>query len=190
MGLFAAFRGEVGDNLPLVAEDLGMITPAVEELRDRLGLPGMLVLQFGFGRGAERWSPHAFVNHVTDRVVYTGTHDHDTAAGWYAGLDASERTRVDHVCASVGISDPEPWWRLVRLCLASRAAVSIVQAQDVLGLGSEARMNYPAQRGGNWRWRLERGALTPALAARLREATLATGRVSRGESLARSEHPA
>jgi 4-alpha-glucanotransferase len=181
ISLFEAFRAALGADLPLVAEDLGVITPAVEALRDRLGLPGMLVLQFGFGRGAERHSPHAFVNHVSDRVVYTGTHDHDTIAGWYAGLAASERARVDRVCEAVGVSsDPEPWWRLVRLCLASPAAVSIVQAQDVLGLGSEARMNNPAQRGGNWRWQLERGALTPALAERLREATVVTGRVSEG----------
>jgi 4-alpha-glucanotransferase len=189
--LFDAFRGEFGAALPLVAEDLGVITPAVEELRDQLGLPGMLVLQFGFGRGAERYSPHAFVNHVRNRIVYTGTHDHDTIAGWYAGLTAPTRARVDAVCAAVGLSDPEPWWRLVRLCLASPAAVSIVQAQDILGLGPEARMNNPAQRGGNWRWELERGALTPLLAARLRESTVATGRLlSPDEQRATGERPA
>jgi 4-alpha-glucanotransferase len=176
--LFDAVRGALGDDLPLVAEDLGMITPPVESLRDRLGLPGMLVLQFGFGRGAERSSPHAFVNHAVNRVVYTGTHDHDTAAGWWAGLDAATRARVDRVCAAAGVSDVEPWWRLVRLCLSSRAAVSIVQAQDVLGLGSEARMNNPARRGGNWRWQLTPGALTPGLAERLREATEVAGRLA------------
>ncbi len=176
--LFEAFQQELGRELPLVAEDLGMITPPVEDLRDRLDLLGMLVLQFGFGGArAERVSPHAFANHPSRRVVYTGTHDHDTAAGWWTSSSAATRQRVELVCASLGIADPEPWWRLVRLCLASHAAVSIVQAQDLLGLGSEARMNNPARRGGNWRWRLEAGALTPDLAARLREATAAVGRL-------------
>ncbi len=178
LALFEAFGHALGAGLPLVAEDLGVITPPVEELRDSLGLPGMLVLQFGFGgRRAERSSPHAFANHAANRLVYTGTHDHDTAAGWWADASAATRARANAVCAEVGISDLEPWWRLVRLCLDSHAAVSIVQAQDVLGLGSEARMNHPARRGGNWRWRLEPGALTPGLAGRLREATAAAGRL-------------
>jgi 4-alpha-glucanotransferase len=175
--LFDAFRLALGDDLPLVAEDLGVITPAVEALRDQFDLPGMLVLQFGFGAGADRSSPHALVNHQPRRVVYTGTHDHDTAAGWYATAPADVRRRFERVCASVGADDPEPWWRMVRLCLASRAALSIFQAQDVLGLGSEARMNYPGRQGGNWRWQLPAGALTPALAARLRAATEAAGRL-------------
>lgn len=164
------------DGLPLIAEDLGLITPAVERLRDELALPGMLVLQFGFGPGTAR-SPHAFANHVSDRVVYTGTHDHDTIAGWYAGLRASTRARVDSVCRSVGVWEEEPWWRLVRLCLASPAVLAVVQAQDLLGLGSEARMNDPAHASGNWRWQLEPGALDDALAARLREATTAAARL-------------
>jgi 4-alpha-glucanotransferase len=175
--LFEALQRELGAELPLIVEDLGMITKPVEALRARLQLPGMLVLQFGFGRGAERSSPHAFVNHTVDRVVYTGTHDHDTAAGWYAGLTDAERGRVDRVFASVGIDDPEPWWRLVRLGLESRATLCVVQAQDLLGLGSEARMNDPRRAGGNWRWQLESRALTRALAARMREATEAAGRL-------------
>jgi 4-alpha-glucanotransferase len=182
LGLFDTVRSSLGAELPLVAEDLGVITPAVETLRDRLGLPGMLVLQFGFGAGAGRFSPHALVNHQVRRVVYTGTHDHDTAAGWYADASDGARRRFESVCASLGVSDPEPWWRLVRLCLSSRAAVAICQAQDVLGLGSEARMNYPGRERGNWRWQLPAGALTPALAARLREATEATGRGPGGRS--------
>jgi 4-alpha-glucanotransferase len=178
MRLFEAFEDQLGAALPLVAEDLGVITPPVEALRERLGFPGMLVLQFGFGGvRAERSSPHAFANHALNRVVYTGTHDHDTAAGWYASASSATVKRVEQVCTSVGISEPEPWWRLVRLCLDSHAAVAIVQAQDLLGLGSEARMNDPSKRGGNWRWQLEAGALTAGLAARLREATAATGRL-------------
>lgn len=178
MRLFEAFEDQLGASLPLVAEDLGVITPPVETLRARLGYPGMLVLQFGFGGGrAERSSPHAFANHALNRLVYTGTHDHDTAAGWYESASVATRVRADEVCSSLGIFDPEPWWRLVRLCLDSHAAVSIVQAQDLLGLGSEARMNDPAKRGGNWRWQLSPGALTAELAARLHEATAAAGRL-------------
>ncbi len=169
--LFGAFRSSFGVELPLVAEDLGVITPAVESLRDRLELPGMLVLQFGFGPGAARFSPHAPGNHQLRRVVYTGTHDHDTAAGWYAGAPAGVRRRFDRACAAAGIADPEPWWRMMRLCLSSPAALAIMQAQDLLGLGPAARMNYPGRQGGNWRWQLPAGALTPALAARLWEAT-------------------
>jgi 4-alpha-glucanotransferase len=177
IALFDAFRSGLGADLPLVAEDLGVITPAVEALRDQLGMPGMLVLQFGFGRGADRFSPHALVNHQVRRVVYTGTHDHDTAAGWYASAPAGVRRSFERVCVSVGVDDPEPWWRMVRLCLASRAALSIFQAQDVLGLGSRARMNYPGRQGGNWRWQLPAGALSAELAARLREATATAGRL-------------
>jgi 4-alpha-glucanotransferase len=177
-GLFDAVGAELGSGLPLVAEDLGVITPAVEALRDELDLPGMLVLQFGFGPGAERASPHAPANHLERRVVYTGTHDHDTAAGWYAGVDESERRRFDDACAQRGIDDPEPWWRMVRLCLDSHAGLAIVQAQDILGLGSEARMNVPGRERGNWRWQLPARALTPGLAARLRDATEAAGRLA------------
>ncbi len=175
--LFDAVAAQLGSELPLVAEDLGVITPAVEALRDALALPGMLVLQFGFGPGAERTSPHAPNNHVARRVVYTGTHDHDTAAGWYAAVTEGERRRFDAACAQRGIDDPEPWWRMVRLCLQSPAAIAIFQAQDVLGLGSAARMNVPGSERGNWRWQVPAGALTPALAARLREATEAAGRL-------------
>ncbi len=176
MALFAAMQEELGAELPLVAEDLGVITPPVERLRDTLGLPGMIVLQFGFGHGAERSSPHAFVNHRRHRFVYTGTHDHDTARGWYESIDPETRARVDALCASLGIDDPEPWWRLVRVCLRSEAAVAIFQAQDILGLGSDARMNNPVGATGNWKWRLQEGALDRDLAARVREATAAVGR--------------
>ncbi len=178
IALFDAFRSALGDDLPVVVEDLGVITAAVEALRDQLGLPGMLVLQFGFGPGADRFSPHAPVNHQARRVVYTGTHDHDTAAGWYASAPAGVRGRFDRACSAAGINEPEPWWRMVRLCLASRAAVAIFQAQDVLGLGSEARTNYPGRQGGNWRWQVPAGALTPALAARLRDATATAARLA------------
>jgi 4-alpha-glucanotransferase len=173
--VFDAVTEDLG-SLPLVAEDLGVITPAVEALRDSLGLPGMLVLQFGFDTEHPE-SVHRFENHVSDRVVYTGTHDHDTARGWYASLDADVRALVDEEFVRVGVRSRQPWWSLIRLALASPARVAMMQAQDVLGLGSSARMNVPGSTVGSWRWRMERGALTPALARRLREATETAGRL-------------
>jgi 4-alpha-glucanotransferase len=176
--VFDAVSRALGD-VALVAEDLGVITPAVERLRDELGFPGMLVLQFGFDP-EDAGSPHRFENHVVNRIVYTGTHDHDTASGWYSSLDDATRAAVDETVSSVGVREREPWWSLIRLALASPARVAMMQAQDVLGLGSEARMNAPGRVGSAWRWRMERGALTPALARRLREATEAAGRVPQG----------
>jgi 4-alpha-glucanotransferase len=175
--VFEAARAALPGPLPLVAEDLGVITPAVSRLRDALGLPGMLVLQFGFDPHAPH-SPHRPENHVENRIVYTGTHDHDTARGWYESIPPPVRRRVDAALRARAIAEPEPWWALIRLALSSPARVAMVQAQDLLGLGSQARMNHPARVGGNWRWRLEPGALTPGLAARLREATLAAGRAT------------
>jgi 4-alpha-glucanotransferase len=172
--LFRAVREELG-GLPFVAEDLGVITPPVEALRDELGLPGMLVLQFGFDPSKPQ-SPHRIENHVANRVVYTGTHDHDTARGWWESLDAREQFTVDEVFAERGVREHEPWWSLIRLAFESPARVAIVQAQDVLGLGSEARMNQPGRIGNNWKWRMEPEALTPVLAERLREVTLQAGR--------------
>jgi 4-alpha-glucanotransferase len=163
----------------LVAEDLGVITPAVTRLRDSLGFPGMVVLQFGFDP-EDLQSVHRFENHAVDRVVYTGTHDHDTARGWYSSLSDSVRAEVDATLARVGVVEREPWWSLIRLALASPARVAMMQAQDVLGLGSEGRMNAPGRAANSWRWRMEAGALKPALARRLREATEAAGRLAGG----------
>jgi 4-alpha-glucanotransferase len=162
--------------LPLVAEDLGVITPAVERLRDTLGLPGMLVIQFGFDPD-EPDSPHRFENHTEQRIVYTGTHDHDTARGWLESLPPERRALVDAELERRGIRERQPWWAVIRLAFSSPARVAMVQAQDVLGLGSEARMNAPARATGNWRWRLERGALSKALAQRLRDVTEEAGRL-------------
>jgi 4-alpha-glucanotransferase len=175
--LFDAVSRSLGE-VALVAEDLGVITPAVERLRDSLGFPGMVVLQFGFDPG-DVHSVHRFENHPVNRVVYTGTHDHDTARGWYSSLDPSVRSLVDATLDSVGVREPRaPWWGLIRLALASPARVAMMQAQDVLGLGSEARMNAPGRVGTAWRWQMKRGALTPALARRLRDATEAAGRLA------------
>ena len=160
--------------LPLVAEDLGVITPPVEALRDALGLPGMLVLQFGFEPDHPD-SVHAHDNHVEWRFVYTGTHDHDTARGWYSSLDDARRGIVDRALAQFG--EREPWWGLIRLAYSSPGRVAMIQAQDVLGLGSEARMNAPGRATKGWRWRMEPGALTAGLASRLRAVTVQTGRL-------------
>jgi 4-alpha-glucanotransferase len=168
--------------LPFVAEDLGVITPPVDRLRDALGFPGMVVLQFGFEPDEPR-SVHRLANHVVNRFVYTGTHDHDTARGWWEGLDEPRQDLVRGELRAAGLADAvsldrEPWWALIRLALSSPGRVAMMQMQDVLGLGSEARMNNPGRQGSNWRWQLEAGALTPALARRLRDATEEAGRLS------------
>jgi 4-alpha-glucanotransferase len=155
--------------LPLIAEDLGVITPAVYALRDELGLPGMVVLIWAFAGRAS--SPHRLENHRENTVVYTSTHDTDTAVGWFSSLRPRRR-------AATGLDPSEPHWSLIELALASCADRAIVPAQDVLGLDSEARMNRPGTARGNWTWQLQRGQLTPALAARLRARTEAHGRLT------------
>jgi 4-alpha-glucanotransferase len=173
---FDAARRHLGE-LPLIAENLGKITPAVERLRRSLGLPGMAVIQFAFDP-EEPDNPHRLHNHRPDNVVYTGTHDHDTIRAWWESLDGAVRPEVEAAIARAGVEDERPWWALIRLAYASPATVAIVQMQDVLGLGGEARMNVPGlvdER--NWSWRLEPDALTPPLAERLREATAEGGRL-------------
>jgi 4-alpha-glucanotransferase len=170
--VFDAARRALGDDLPLIAEDLGVITPAVTRLRDDLGLPGMAVLQFDFDPDDPR-SPHRPEHHREHQVLYTGTHDNDTLRGW---LDTLEPRRAAEVRAA-GIDGAEPWWDLVGFALGSRAALCMLQVQDVLGLGSEARMNFPGTRGGQWSFRLPSGRLTAGHADRLRALTEAAGRV-------------
>jgi 4-alpha-glucanotransferase len=174
--VFDAARGELGE-LPLIAEDLGVITPAVVRLRDALGLPGMVVLQFGFDVH-DRHSPHRVEHHRENQVVYTGTHDHDTIRGWYDSLDPERRALVDETIAAHGVRDDSPHWSLIRLAFASPARVAMVQTQDVLGLGSAGRMNQPGTATGAWKWRLEPGSLTPELGRRLRAATEAAARLA------------
>ena len=175
--MFDAAEREFGSPLPLVAEDLGVITPAVHRLRDSLGLPGTRVLQFGFDPD-DPHGPHRPENHIENSVVYTGTHDHDTARGWYESLDAERRRLVDAELERRGFDADDPWWGLIRLAFASPARLAMVQAQDVLGLGGEARMNMPGRARGSWRWKLHRGALTADLAKRLHEATVEADRLS------------
>ena len=164
--LFTTVVRELGD-LPLIAEDLGVITPPVYALRDALGLPGMVVLQWAFG-GAPG-NPHAPRNHRENQVVYTSTHDTDTAAGWFAKLPRRQRDRT-------GLDPEEPHWGLIELAMQSRAALAVLPLQDVLGLGSADRMNRPGEAEGNWQWRYQPDALTDELAQRLREATRRSAR--------------
>ena len=151
-----------------------MITEAVERLRRGLGFPGMVVLQFGFGSG-DPANVHTPSNHPEDTVVYTGTHDNDTVFSWYSGLDEAVRAEVDDAIDTAGVREREPYWSLIRLAHASPARVAMVQMQDVLGLGSEARMNTPGRASGAWKWQLDR-LPAAALARRLRSATEAAGR--------------
>jgi 4-alpha-glucanotransferase len=171
---FDAAVRELG-SLPLIAEDLGVITRPVEQLRDALELPGMVVLQFGYSPD-DPSSPHRVSRHVRRSVVYTGTHDHDTVRGWYETAGDEVRDEVDADARERGIDETDPWWRLIRLAYASEASLAMVQVQDVLGLGSEGRMNFPGVEGGQWEWRLEPGQLTSEHARRLRAATEAAGR--------------
>jgi 4-alpha-glucanotransferase len=163
-------------SLPVIAEDLGVITPAVERLRDALGLPGMVVLQFGYDP-ADPHSPHRVARHAEHRLAYASTHDSDTVRGWYESAGDAVRAAVDEDVERLGVAGDDVAWSLIRLTLASRARVAMVQAQDVLGLGSEARMNFPGvEGGGSWRWKLEPGQLSRAHARRLRAATEAARR--------------
>jgi 4-alpha-glucanotransferase len=169
--LFRVLERELGP-IPAIAEDLGLITPQVEQLRDELGLPGMRVLQFAFG-GEEEESPHDPANHPENSVAYTGTHDNDTAAGWAASAGERERAGLER---ALGRGEGGVHWRMIEATFRSRAAVAIVPFQDVLGLGSDARMNTPGSARGNWAWRAAPGAATPELAARLLALARAAGR--------------
>jgi 4-alpha-glucanotransferase len=157
--------------LPVVAEDLGFITEDVYALRDRYGFPGMRVLQFAFAAGPENdFLPHRYTPHT---VVYTGTHDNDTTRGWFE--KATEHERV-FACKYLGTDGREIHWDLIRLAFASVADQAIVPFQDVLGLGSEARMNYPGRVEGNWTWRFSWDQVRPEDALRLYELSALYGR--------------
>ena len=159
--LFHAVGRELG-GLAVVAEDLGVITEPVVRLRHELGYPGMVVLQFAFGRDPS--NPHRPENHQEQSVVYTGTHDNDTTLGWWETLSDEDRVRT-------GLDPADPAWSLIEVAWRSRAALAVAPLQDVLGLGSAARMNLPGTEHGNWRWRYAAGELTGVLARRLRALT-------------------
>jgi len=158
---------EVFGELPFIAEDLGLITPEVVELREHFGMPGMRILQFGFSdRGAHIYLPHQY---VPNTVAYTGTHDNDTTLGWWrSGATAEERAHVERYLQPIK-QDKEIVGAMMRAAARSVAKLCIFPMQDILRLDSEARMNTPANRLGNWTWRYEAGALKAEIAAELAE---------------------
>jgi 4-alpha-glucanotransferase len=158
-----AVKEALGD-LPLIAEDLGVITPDVVELRDSFGLPGMKIVQFAFGGSpADPFLPHHHVKHC---AVYTGTHDNDTARGWYERVGENERRFYRKYA---GRDDTQVAWDLIRMTWMSVADFALAPMQDFLNLGNEARMNYPGNPSGNWSWRMQAGALNEPLRERIKE---------------------
>ncbi len=174
----------LGD-VDFIAEDLGVVTPEVKALRDKFGMPGMCVLQFAFGNDAEakQYLPH---NYIRRRVVYTGTHDNDTTVGWFRDRGSASSTRSkkgiekERAFALRYMNSPgrEIHWDMMRLAWMSVADTAIAPAQDVLGLGSAARMNIPGTTKGNWTWRLKEGQLDSKIARRLKEMTHAYSRTT------------
>jgi 4-alpha-glucanotransferase len=186
--LFSAVRAALGGELPLIAEDLGVVTPEVRALRDAFGLPGIKIFQFAFGTdpNADDFLPH---NYPRNAVVYTGTHDNDTIAGWFhdrgSGTRSAEQTEIERRAALRYLGHEHAshadardiHWQMIRAVLASVANVAIVPAQDLLGLGSQARTNTPGTAEGNWAFQLAPGALSDAIADRLRGLCEIYGRV-------------
>jgi 4-alpha-glucanotransferase len=173
--LFRALEAALGP-LPLVAEDLGLITPEVDALRLELGMPGMKVLQFGFSdKGAHIHLPHRF---TPGSVAYTGTHDNDTTVGWWRTANEQVHSAVEAYAGPLpaGNGVVSPVWPLIRAAQSSVAQIAVVPAQDLLELGSEARMNTPAVPAGNWSWRAPEGCWTAGLAERLAELVEVTDR--------------
>jgi 4-alpha-glucanotransferase len=168
--LFDAIRAELGD-LPLIAEDLGFITEDVHELRRAVDLPGMRILQFGFSEVDSPHLPHRFEPRT---VVYTGTHDNDTARGWFASAPEDEHEMARDY---LGCEETDVAWGLIRMAYTSVAEIAIVPVQDILGLGTEARMNRPGATHDNWSWRFKLGALTREHAERLRRLAEISGRL-------------
>src|SRR4051794_5530876 len=159
--VFHAAQSELGE-LPVVAEDLGVITEPVVRLRRELGFPGMAVLQFA--TGGDPTNPHLPANHEEQQVVYTGTHDNDTTLGWWESLPEQDRAWTE-------LDPHDPAWSLIEVAWGSRAALAIAPLQDVLRLGTDARMNLPGTDEGNWQWRYAHGALTDENARELRQLT-------------------
>lgn len=174
MALFDAIRGALGE-VPVVAEDLGELTDDVPILLEASGFPGMRILQFAF-YDDDPLHPFKPENHVEACVVYPGTHDNETTAGWFETIDDATRARYLRAVEAAGGDAAQPVWGMIVMALASPAFLAVVPAQDLLGLGNEARINTPAVAEGNWRWRLLPGALDAALATRLRTQIEAHGR--------------
>jgi 4-alpha-glucanotransferase len=170
---FEALRGELGQDLPIIAEDLGIITDEVRALRQRVGLPGMKVLHFAFAEGPDHeYLPH---NYTSDYVVYLGTHDNDTTVGWFSSREEKERRFVQRY---LGRGGHDIVWALMHLAFLSVADMAIVTVQDLLKLGSEARMNTPGTSGNNWQWRYRAGALNEGVVRWFGELTQTFGRAA------------
>jgi 4-alpha-glucanotransferase len=172
--LFETIKQKLGV-LPVLAEDLGVITPEVEALRDNFEFPGMKVLQFAFG--SDPANPFLPFNYPRNAVVYTGTHDNDTTVGWYNQASDWEK---QNLLLYLGCISPDGiHWDLIRLALSSIANQAIIPLQDILGLGTEARMNFPSVAEGNWGWRYQPEALTEELSQKLKVLTALSGRALR-----------
>lgn len=165
--LFHAIRNALGD-LPIIAEDLGLITPDVTALRDEFGLPGMRILQFAFGEGKHDDNVNPFLphNYSTNTVAYTGTHDNDTTVGWWADISPAMR---QHAKDYLGLDESDIHWALIRAVSASVADTAIYPMQDILGLDTTHRMNLPGQRSGYWEWRFAWSQVIPIHSERLRQ---------------------
>jgi 4-alpha-glucanotransferase len=161
------------DSLPLVAEDLGIITDEVKAMRDRYSLPGMNVLQFAFDGLQD--NPHLPANHRENSVTYTGTHDNDTLRGWYETLDEGTR---EYVACAIGTKTHDLPGSMIDAAYRSRSRLTIIPMQDLLGLGSEARMNVPGQAEGNWKWRFDWREVDTGLASRCRRLALVNARIA------------
>lgn len=188
MQLFDRLKAVLGKDLPLIAEDLGVITPDVEALRDGLALPGMAILQFGFeclddGFGDSSYLPH---NHSRNLVCYTGTHDNNTVNGWWGERDEDLRRQVRRYLRSDGVA---MHWDFIRAALGSPARMALFPAQELLGLGVEATMNVPGRAEGNWIWRMRPDALDQHGAATLRELSELFGRKPFGLATAPTSAP-
>ncbi|WP_003540329.1 4-alpha-glucanotransferase [Desulfotomaculum nigrificans] len=164
--LFRSIQRHLGD-IPVIAEDLGVITPEVEELKNKFNFPGMKILQFNLNPWEkEEFLPHNYEHHA---VVYTGTHDNDTTLGWYQKITDPKHLKFlqEYLKLDKDHSEQDICWRMIELAYRTRTNTVIIPLQDVLCLGSEARMNFPGTVDGNWQWRFKKGSLTPAIAERL-----------------------
>ncbi len=175
--LFRKIREVLGE-LPIIAEDLGVITHDVVELINEFGLPGMKVLQFAFDSSEDNdYLPH---NYDKNCLVYTGTHDNDTSSGWFLSAEEHDRTyALSYMNLPSDAEVKDVTSAMIRTALASVSNLAIIPMQDILGLGSEARFNTPGTLGGNWRWRIKKHSLTPEKSSELRELTLIYGRRGR-----------
>jgi 4-alpha-glucanotransferase len=170
--LFAAFQQAIG-HLPIIAEDLGVITPDVIALRDRFDLPGMRILQFAFGEDERNYFlPHHYISNC---VAYTGTHDNDTSVGWWNTASEHEKGFAQRY---LNFDGNEINWQMINILSASAANTVIFPLQDVIGLNSEHRMNLPGTSEGNWAWRFSWNQIQPWHADRLTELSLRHGRTT------------